>query len=293
MRHLDRLNSTSRAKRIIRAMRRQRWSLSSSFAIACLFTAATSLLIAQQTASRNPLAATADTIAAGQLVFDQACQSCHAPAGTGDRGPALNTGIFTHGADDRALFRTIREGVAGTQMPPFRGLTDDQIWQVVTYLRSLSGARDERSAVNAPPARGNRASGETLFFGKAACASCHQVNQRGGIVGPDLSTVARASVETIRQKIVSPAAPFSAAPAAGPGAPVGRGAVVARPVVVVARTRDGREIRGVRRNEDTFSLQMMDASGTLHLLDKLQLAGRPDRKHVADAGRLCDEALGR
>ena len=40
----------------------------------------------------------------------------------------------------------------------------------------------------------------------------------------------------------------------------------------MAKTRDGREIRGVRRNEDTFSLQMVDASGTLHLLDKLQLA---------------------
>ncbi len=133
------------------------------------------------------------------------------------------------------MFRTIREGVAGTQMPPFRGLTDDQIWQVVAYLRSLSGARDERSAVNAPPVRGNRASGETLFFGKAACASCHQVNQRGGIVGPDLSTVARASAEAIRQKIVNPAAPFAAAPAAGRGAPVGRGAGVARPVVVVAK----------------------------------------------------------
>ena len=33
--------------------------------------------------------------------------------------------------------------------------------------------------------------------------------------------------------------------------------------------KDGREIRGVRRNEDTFSLQMVDASGQLHLLDKL------------------------
>src|SRR5205814_799513 len=36
--------------------------------------------------------------------------------------------------------------------------------------------------------------------------------------------------------------------------------------------RDGRELRGVRRNEDTFSLQMVDASGQLHLLDKLKLA---------------------
>ena len=33
---------------------------------------------------------------------------------------------------------------------------------------------------------------------------------------------------------------------------------------------DGKEIRGVRRNEDTFSLQMVDATGQLHLLDKLK-----------------------
>ena len=43
-------------------------------------------------------------------------------------------------------------------------------------------------------------------------------------------------------------------------------------MTIVAKTRDGKEIRGVRRNEDTFSLQMVDASGQLHLLDKLALA---------------------
>ena len=52
----------------------------------------------------------ADVIAAGRVVFDQACQSCHAPGGTGDRGPALNTGVFRHGSEDGDLFRTIREG---------------------------------------------------------------------------------------------------------------------------------------------------------------------------------------
>ena len=36
--------------------------------------------------------------------------------------------------------------------------------------------------------------------------------------------------------------------------------------------QDGREIRGVRRNEDTFSLQMIDSSGELRLLDKTKLA---------------------
>src|SRR5262245_8667834 len=259
--------------RIIRAMRHKHLFVFFVFALSpvCFLAFGASLLVAQQAnALRNPLGTSTEAVAAGRVVFDQACQSCHGPGGIGDRGPALNAGTFTHGSEDGDLFRTIREGLAGTQMPPFRGLTDDQIWQVVTYIRSLSGVRAGDATANATPPRGNRASGETLFFGKAGCASCHQANGRGGVVGPDLSTVARASQDAIRQKILNPASSFTA-PAAGRGAPVGRGGAAPRPVVIVAKTRDGREIRGVRRNEDTFSLQMVDASGTLHLLDKLQL----------------------
>src|SRR5207302_7854044 len=44
------------------------------------------------------------------------------------------------------------------------------------------------------------------------------------------------------------------------------------PTVLVAKMQDGREIQGVRRNEDTFTLQMVDASGQFHLLDKTRLA---------------------
>jgi PQQ-dependent dehydrogenase (methanol/ethanol family) len=239
----------------------------------CVFAASAGLLLAQQPNTRgNPLGSSADVVAAGRVVFDQACQSCHGPGAVGDRGPALNSGAFTRGAEDNDLFRTIREGLAGTQMPPFRGLADDQIWQIVSYLRSLSGVRSGDGLANATPTRGNRASGETLFFGKAGCASCHQVNGRGGIVGPDLSGVGRASFDAIRQKILNPAAPMAPPAVAGRGVAVGRGGAAARPVVIVAKTKDGREIRGVRRNEDTFSLQMVDASGMLHLLDKLQLA---------------------
>jgi len=241
--------------------------------LVCVIAIGTALLVAQQSnATRNPLAASAESIAAGRVVFDQACQSCHAPGATGDRGPALNSGVFTHGSEDGDLFRTIREGLPGTQMPPFRGLTDGQIWQTITYLRSLSGVRANGTASNTTPARGNRTSGEALFFGRAGCVTCHEVNGRGGIVGPDLSAVARASADAIRQKILNPAAPFAAPAPAGRGGAVGRGGAGARPVVIVAKTGDGREIRGVRRNEDTFSLQMIDASGSLHLFDKLQLS---------------------
>ena len=81
-------------------------------------------------------------------------------------------------------------------------------------------------------------SGETLFFGKAGCASCHEVNSRGGIVGPDLSNVGRLSADALRQKIVDP----------GTNSNPGGG----RPITMVVRTKDDKEIRGIRRAEDAL-----------------------------------------
>src|SRR5262249_18193065 len=99
----------------------------------------------------------------------------------------------------------------------------------------------------------------SLFFGKAACATCHEVNGRGGITAPELSAAGTRSADALRSKILNP---NTAGVVAG-----GRG-----PAVVVVKTQDGREIEGVRRSEDTFKLQMVYGSGQLHLLDKSKLA---------------------
>ena len=149
-------------------------------------------LAQQSDTTRNPLAGNAGAAAAGRRLYDQTCQSCHGPAGQGDRGPALNAGTFARGSDDGDLFHVIRAGVSGTQMPPFARLSDEQTWQLVSYLRSLT----------------------------------------------------------------APAPAPTAASAAAP------------PPAIVVRTKDGREIRGVRGNEDTFSVQLIDASGVLHSFDK-------------------------
>jgi PQQ-dependent dehydrogenase (methanol/ethanol family) len=220
----------------------------------------------------NPLATSLTAAADGQRTYNGTCQTCHGPAGLGDRdrgGPALNVTGLKHGNGDADLFRTIRTGVPGTQMPPYKGLTDEQVWQLVSYIRSLQsdGAPASAAARGALAVEGDAAAGESLFFGKAACSSCHEVNARGGITGPDLSNAGRLSPAALRQKIVSPSTPQPPVPGARGG---GRGAPP--PVTVVARTQAGREIRGVRRNEDTFSVQLVDASGQLHLLDKLKLA---------------------
>ncbi|MEP6915804.1 MAG: c-type cytochrome, partial [Acidobacteriota bacterium] len=208
----------------------------------------------------DPFAASQAAVAAGQALFNSTCQSCHGPGGHGsDRGPALTNATLAHGNTDADLFRTIRNGVPGTQMAPFGGVSDPQTWQLVSFIRSVQGLLP--AGGTAPAAAGDRAGGEAIFFGKAACATCHEVNGRGGVVGPDLSNAGRLAPALLQQKIVDPRA------AAPPG---GRGASPVTALVVTLP--DGRVMRGVRRNEDTFSLQMIDASGQLQLLDKTTLA---------------------
>lgn len=229
----------------------------------------------------NPLAGNAEAIRAGAANFLKHCADCHGSNAVGDvRGPALNTGRFKNGSEDADLFRIIRNGVPRTEMEAYPEFSDTERWQLVAYLRSLSGqpgpggpAAGAAAAANA----GNPTAGEALFFGKAECSTCHDINGRGGAVGPDLSAAARLAPAAVRQKILDPNTPLPAgrggAPgrAGGPGAGPGRGGPPA-PSTVVVKDRAGKEIRGVRRTEDTFSLQMVDATGKVHLIDKLAVA---------------------
>ena len=161
-------------------------------------------------------------------------------------------------------------------MPPFAGLSDQQIWQLVSYIRSVQNDTPVDSDRGGAGVReGNAAAGEAVFFGRGACVGCHEVNGRGGIVGP--GSLGR-----------RPAAGCGLAPEDRRSEQPGRRTRRRR---VSHGTRDGREIRGVRRNEDTFSLQMVDASGQLHLLDKRKLASVHGREPLADAGRLRDAAV--
>jgi len=213
----------------------------------------------------NPMTADPSAVSEGRNLYNTMCQSCHGAAGQGtDRGPAFASGAFAHGSTDADLFRSIRSGIPGTQMAGFPGLSDADTWRLVTYLKSLQpGAAATPS--DTAPAAGDASAGETLFFGPAQCADCHEVNGRGGIVGPDLSGAARFAPATLRQKLLEPDTPITAASG-------GRGRSGSAPATVVVKTADGRSIRGVRKNEDTFSLQMIDTAGGLHLFDKRTLA---------------------
>jgi len=164
-------------------------------------------------------------------------------------------------------------------MPP-NNLKTDEIWQIVSYLRT----------VQQPPSApvGDQARGEALFFGTARCSTCHIVNGRGGRLGPELTAVGSARsraylVESIRQ----PAKQLTQIRALGGDS--------LKYDTVTAVTGDGRTIVGVPMNEDTFTVQLMDMSERIHSLDKKTLKSfRHENRSLMpayDAGRLPDADL--
>jgi mono/diheme cytochrome c family protein len=91
----------------------------------------------------NPLGADAAT--AGAEIFKNNCVACHGEQGHGD-GPAgaslnpqpKNLAELASAVGDDYLFWRISAGKPGTSMVAWKGiLTDEQIWQIVSFIRTL------------------------------------------------------------------------------------------------------------------------------------------------------------
>jgi putative heme-binding domain-containing protein len=116
----------------------------------------------------------------------------------------------------------------------------------LAYLKTVN-------AVAPAPMTGDATNGERIF--RANCSSCHMVNGRGGQLGPDLSRIGsgrpragllaklRGTTDFIRQGY--------------------------EPVTLV--TKEGERIRGVKKNEDEFSIQIMDTRERLQGFIKANL----------------------
>jgi mono/diheme cytochrome c family protein len=97
-------------------------------------------------ALKNPVASTPESIAAGQQLYLRNCASCHGRNGQGGPGndlipaaPSLLGDKWDHGSTDGEIFTNIKNGVAPDfNMVPFKDkLKDDEIWSIVTFVRSL------------------------------------------------------------------------------------------------------------------------------------------------------------
>ena len=121
------------------------------------FIAGAWLLIAAQSASetqavvRNPVPPTADSVAAGQVVYERYCLTCHGVNGRGD-GPGaaglepppadLAVHVPLHG--DADIFRFIANGIEGTSMVALAdNLTDEEIWHAINFIRAQADEQNE------------------------------------------------------------------------------------------------------------------------------------------------------
>lgn len=205
--------------------------------------------LSAQERTDNPYTSPQD-VQAGEQLFGSQCTVCHGVGATGGEiGPDLSSGVFSNASTDAGLFGVISEGIPNTAMIGINeARTDQSVWQIVTYLRSLSGG--QRVAVP-----GDATDGERLFRGEGNCVSCHTVGGEGGRHGPDLSTIGeRRSPEQLRSDLVDP-----------------NERVQPRWWRMRVTHVDGTRIVGLRMNEGTYSVRILDDEDNLWSLQKRDL----------------------
>lgn len=215
---------------------------------ALLLTAVTTASAAPTAKPKNPLGETPEVVAAGRALYNKTCTMCHGPDGAdGDRAPSLNANRRYFRLSEAAIFDAIKNGIPGSPMPS-SPLTDVDVWKIVSFIRNIRATASDNDVP------GDVANGMNVFKGTGGCSGCHMIRGQGGTLGPDLSSVGgQLTLQKLRDSLTTEL-PLS------PGF---------RPVKVT--TGAGAIIEGVARNEDGFSLQLLDHQGKLHLLDRQEL----------------------
>jgi putative heme-binding domain-containing protein len=192
----------------------------------------------------------------GSRVFQTTCAGCHGQNGDGVAGIDLSRGQFRRGTSDPDIVKIIQTGIPGTTMPP-HNMTDTEAGTVVAYLRNMATIR-RGAAPDVLRGVGDAARGKTLFDGKGQCATCHRVNGKGPRLAPDLSEVgATRPLPELFQALLDPDVTIRTI---RPGNRFFR---------VV--TRDGATMTGRLMNQDSFSVQLLDANERLVSLLKANL----------------------
>lgn len=216
-------------------------------AVALYFCAAT--LSAQNVIQDHPGQYDRADIETGSRLYSGQCEACHGPNGDMVAGVDLRRGLFKTAVSDEDLVRVLATGRPSAGMPAFVALPSVEVTAIIAFIRS--GFDSMSSAVRV----GDAARGQALFSGKAGCATCHRVHGRGPRGATDLSDIgAIRTPASLQRTLLDPTASLL---------PANR--------TVRAVTRDGRNVRGRRLNEDTYTVQIIDEQERLVSLTKADL----------------------
>ena len=159
----------------------------------------------------------------------------------------MRRGQFKRVSSDSEIAQLILNGVPGTGMPP-TNLPEPSRIAVVAFIRSLGN-----TSRSAGPGEASR--GRAVFEGKGGCLDCHRVAGQGSRKGPDLSEIGRMrNAETLERSILEP-----------------NETLLPQERYVRAVTKDGKTITGMRLNEDTHNVMLIDENEHLVALAKSDL----------------------
>jgi cytochrome c oxidase cbb3-type subunit III len=186
----------------------------------------------------------------GAPIFASNCSGCHGADGRGgEHAPNIATAPEVSRLLDRELAGIVHNGIAGAGMPAFPSLKQQNVTDVVAYLRFLQGRGE---VVKLP---GDPHLGKALFFGSAGCSECHMINGKGGFIGSELSYYgANAKVDQLRAVLLDP----------------DKNLPVQKKAVSVV-TRSGQTQTGMLKLNDNFSLTLQALDGSFHSFSKSDL----------------------
>jgi putative heme-binding domain-containing protein len=182
-------------------------------------------------------------VESGGRLFTSSCTGCHGPEGDWIGGVNFSKGQFRRSTSDDDLVRVIMRGIPNTPMPP-SSFSDGQAATIVAYIRSLA-------STSGAPSSGDAGRGKALFEGKGQCLTCHAVSGTGSRTAPALTEIGSyRTAADLQRSIFDPDADIRAEN---------------REVRATVR---GAAVKGRLLNQDTFTLQIIDANGDLRAFDK-------------------------
>ena len=188
-------------------------------------------------------------IETGSRLYANQCVACHGPNGDMVAGVDLRRGQFKTAVSDEDIARVVVAGRPAAGMPAFVTLPSSEVTAIIAFIRA--GFDSVANSVKV----GNPARGQSLFSGKGGCATCHRVNGRGPRGATDLSDIGTIRTPaSLQRALLDPA-----------------GSLLPANRTVRAVTRDGRNVRGRRLNEDTHTVQIIDEQERLVSLTKADL----------------------
>jgi len=191
-------------------------------------------------------AAAQSDLAAGRKIFESQCALCHGQTGGGGRGPSLTRPKLLKAPDDAALRRVISNGIE-PEMPGAWQLNPSEVSNVAAYVRSLGSQPAE--TIPGDSARG------ALVYEARGCGGCHMVAGKGEGFGPELTDIgSRRNAAHLRRAVLQPASLLPEQFLYLSVTPASAGA-----------------IRGIRVNEDSFTIQLKDATGRFHSFRKSEV----------------------